>query len=157
MNFKLWLDGLNEEELNEIFDKRVPYKDKSSKLVGVWDFDVDDKTYEVIAFNEGDESYKVAFYYKEGTERIASETNFGKASLVMGMVMDIVEKEVIRKHTPSELSFETTLGKKSEIYDKILIRYFSKIMGKYGYKLQTGRHEVLPMKIYKYIKENRHL
>ncbi|MBU0777877.1 hypothetical protein KKF82_06430 [Patescibacteria group bacterium] len=153
MKFNEWIESLNDKELSEYFDKRVPYKDKSKKLIGSWEFEIDDKTYTVDAFEEAKSVYKILFSYKEGSMKITSLTNFGKASEVIGMVMDIVEKEIIKKHKPTEFNFESIIGKRSKVYDRIIGKHMLPKVEKYRYKLYTENKENLPMKVYRFVKE----
>jgi len=153
MKFVEWIDNLSDKELNEYFDKRVSYKDVSGRLIGSWEFEIDNKTYMVDAFEVSKSIYNMLFSFKDGSLKTTSVTNFGKASEVLGMVMNIIEEEIIKKHKPNELRFESVIGKRSKLYDKIISRYMLPKMKSYGYELYTEEKEGLPMKVYRFVKE----
>jgi hypothetical protein len=147
----LWLDSKEDKDLNEIFNKRVPYTDSSKKIVGEWAFSIDNREYLVKAYKEDKSVYKILFTYKKGSVETTSLTNMSKASEVMGMVMNIVNDEIIKKYKPTEIRFEAEIGKRSKLYDRVLNRYFLPMLN--GYSLHTEQHEELPLKVYRILKD----
>ena len=152
MKFDEWLES---DDLKEALDKDFKYKDVTKGLIGKWQFETDNgEEYTVTSSKISEDVYNVMFAYKKGSIETTALINIKKeTTAILGTVLTIIEKEVIKAYHPKELMFEAESGRRQKMYDAVIRRYMLPMMKKYGYELMIEDKEGLPMKVYRFTKE----
>jgi len=147
-----WLQN----KMYEVMDVKYNYTDVTNGLIGRWRFSSSNNNkYDVTVVKLSKNIYHIMFSYVDSDENpITSITNLNdRPTAIMNSVYNIVENEIIKRFHPKELRFEAYGDKRIKVYDKIIEKYISGRLDKYGYSLQTNNTEELPMKVYRFIKK----
>jgi hypothetical protein len=147
MKFHEWLDSIDEDNLDELFDKidSMDVKNVHSKFITEYTCTVDGREYRTRIMKYDNGVYEILFYMKDGNDEITGITNFGKGNEVLGGVLSAV-RQFIKKYKPQVFQLSSYGAKRTRVYKMIANRYFPE------YDMEEAEHDELPMNILRFTK-----